>query len=122
MRWEDGDESENVEDRRGQSDDGGGGGGGGLAFRPTHISIGGIIVLLVVSLILGVNPLRLVGLIDNGNGPPPRSQPQTAPAPGKEDRAHKLVATILRYTEKVWDKEFRAMGRTYEKPHLVMFS
>jgi len=126
MRWEEGDESGNVEDRRGQDDgSGGGGGGGGLPFRPTHIGIGGIIVMLVVSWILGVNPLRLVGLLGSGNGGGQPSPTQVAPsqAPGgREDRAHKFVATILRYTEKVWDERFRAMGRTYEKPHLVMFS
>ena len=69
----DGDESSNIEDRRG---DGGGGGfggggfgGGGFGGGGIPIPLGGglfkggfgLIAIVVISLILGVNPLTLLG-------------------------------------------------------------
>src|SRR5262249_39804140 len=31
------------------------------------------------------------------------------------------AATILRFTEKVWDEQFRKAGKRYESPHMVLF-
>lgn len=54
MKWEGNRESDNVEDRRGE--DGGGGGGGGFGFGGRSIGIGTIVIALVGSYVLGVNP------------------------------------------------------------------
>src|SRR5262245_40421052 len=78
MRYDDQDrESSNVEDRRGQSDGGGGmfggGGGGGI---PIPIGRGGfsfttMIIIGVLMLLFGLNPLDL---ITGGSGAPDMSR------------------------------------------------
>lgn len=109
MRWEGRRESENVEDRRGQSSRGG------------KVALGGgvgTLVLVVVVMLLGGNPKQLLDMM--GNAPPAGGQVQaTSP---EEDQLKKLVAVVLADTEEVWDEQFRAMGRTYEKPKLVVFT
>lgn len=51
MKWEGNRESDNVEDRRGDSDDGSNSGGGG-GFGGRHIGIGSIVIALVASYFL----------------------------------------------------------------------
>ncbi len=62
VRLDDFRESENVEDRRGQSS-----GGGGINIGGGHISVAGIIIALVVSYVTGVNPLTLLGVYESAN-------------------------------------------------------
>src|SRR5476649_2998698 len=78
----DGDESSNIEDRRGDRRGGGGFGGGGFGGGgfggggiPIPLGGGlfkggfGLIAIVVISLILGVNPLTLLGgFVDGGGG------------------------------------------------------
>src|SRR5206468_5772355 len=44
------------------------------------------------------------------------------PLTPEEERSRKFNATILRFTEVVWDEQFRKIGERYEKPHMVLFS
>ena len=123
MRWGDMRRSENVEDRSGMRPRGGGIGGGGM-----KLGLGGIILVLIASVLLGVNPFTLLGGM---SGPEPA--PQTAPpgygpqvAPGAATRppdpAKDMVAHVLGDTEDVWNALFKAMGRQgYPKPNLVIF-
>ena len=69
MLWQGRRESDNVEDRRGDSDDGGGGGGGGFGGR--HIGIGSIVIALVASYFFGVNPMTVLSLLSGGAAPVP---------------------------------------------------
>jgi predicted metalloprotease len=104
MQWEGGEESSNVEDRRGLT--------GG------HVALGaGGIVVMIIGYLLGFDPGQLSQLFGGGGS---RSQSAQV-APGKEDRTGHFVRTILGFTEKVWDEQFRKKGRSYEKPHLVIF-
>lgn len=103
MQWEGGEESSNVEDRRGM------GGAGGLALG------GGSILLVVLGLIFGVDLSGFRG---------EREPRAAAPA---DEQTRKFFAVVLNYTEKVWDEQFskRENGyptRRYEKPKLVLFS
>jgi uncharacterized protein len=116
MRWEGGEESDQVEDRRGF-------GGGRLAIG----GCGTLVVVLVVSLLTGANPLRVLQLI-NGSTPssgvaaPPASGP---PPPGQatvEDQGKKFVSVILKSTEDTWSSIFASSGRKYELPRLVLFT
>ena len=103
MQWEGGEESDNVEDRRGLS--------------PTHLTLGGgTIVLMLVGYFLGIDPRQFLNQSPSGE-----DHRSVQVAPGKEDRARKFIGTILGYTEKVWDAQFRKMGKVYEKPRLVIF-
>ena len=110
MQWEGGEESSNVEDRRGL-----GGVGGGVALG------GGSILLVVLGLIFGVDLSGFRG----------GEREKRAAVPGDE-KTKRFVAVVLNYTEKVWDAQFRdpKNGYTdrrgnplrYEKPKLVLFS
>jgi uncharacterized protein len=123
MRYGEGDrESENVEDRRGQS---GFPGGGGLPF-PIPLGGGGLsitslLVIGAVCLMLGINPLEL---LNSGGGVPmpDTSRPGQSGAPPKDDEGSRFVRRVLADTEDVWERSFQASGRRYEKPTVVLFS
>jgi len=114
MRLDDARQSENVEDRRGM---------GGRGFRPGGaggLGIGGVILLLVVSYFLGVDPSQLLN--DSGvstGGAPPASTPAGPPG---SDPAGEFAKKILADTEDTWTAIFERSGQQYSKPVLVLFS
>ena len=112
MRWEDERESGNVEDDRGFS----------IGGRGAGIGCGGLIVLLLVSWITGINPARLLNLVQQSPAAAPAPQTQTGPAPPPSDRLGKFASVVLASTEDVWKDVFSRSGRTYEEPRLVLFS
>lgn len=125
MRWGDMRPSDNVEDRRGESYGGGGGfplGGGGM-----RLGGGALILIVIVSLLFGVNPLSLLGMMDGGGGVP-QSAPQappakpSAPATQQGDPALAFVQRTLGDNEDVWSTLFKNMGQQYQAPRLVLFS
>jgi predicted metalloprotease len=147
MRYDDKDQqSENVEDRRGQ---GGGGGGMGMPF-PMGGGRGGfsLTTMLIVGalmLLFGFNPLDLLtgGGPSGGGSMPnlpqmPRSDgrqaggPQIPGLPGASgqrtqvpqanDEMKVFISQVLKDTEDVWDRVFASFGKRYEKPPLVLFS
>jgi predicted metalloprotease len=119
MRWRGDRESENVEDRRGE----GGGLGGGFPGLGLPIggrgglSIGGLVVVAIICLILGINPLTLL-----------TGGPDTAFTPGSQTQSagdveqKQFVSVVLADTEDVWHEIFAVQGKTYEEPKLVLFS
>ncbi len=121
MRLDDERESSNVEDRRDESY--GGGGGGGFGFGGGSIGIGGIIIALVASYFLGINPLTLLSIFSGGGGSVPvQTQPQKpAHAPPKGDPSAHFVSVILADTEDTWKDLFAKMGKQYVNPKLVLF-
>jgi predicted metalloprotease len=128
MRWGDMKPSDNVEDRRGS------GGGGGFPLGGGGIRLGGgaLIVVVIVSLLFGVNPLSLLGMLEGGGGaiqaPPPQAQPQSQTAPragtpgAQADPQFDFVRRTVGDTEEVWTALFKSMGTRYEPPRLVVFS
>ncbi|HEU4851651.1 MAG TPA: neutral zinc metallopeptidase [Telluria sp.] len=113
MKWEGNRQSDNVEDRRG------GGGGGGFRLGGGTLSIGSIVIALIGSLIFGVNPLQLLGMMEGGA---PATQQGPAPAPPASDREAAFVSTVLADTEDTWTKLFSEQGSAYQQPRLVLFS
>jgi uncharacterized protein len=109
MKWNRARRSSNVEDRRGMSARGAGG-----------LGLGGIAIVVVISLLLGKNPMELLGLVTQLESNLP-TQGQTAPDPG-EDEAYDFIAAILGETEDVWTAVFATEGARYEPPRLVLFS
>ena len=111
MKLDDSRRSDNVEDDRG------GGGGGGI--RGLHLGLGGTVVVLVIGYFMGVSPSTLLSLVSGGDG----SQ-ATAPTPAASanDPQVDFVRAILGETEDVWGAYFSAMGKTYVRPKLVLFS
>lgn len=103
MRWLGRRSSDNVDDHRGM--------GGKL------VAGGGIgtIVLIVISLLTGQNPLQYINI---GNAPDTKQ----AMSP-ERDQQVKFVSVVLADTEDVWNKIFSdELGKTYEEPKLVVFS
>ncbi len=118
MRMDGQDESSNVEDVRGRS-----GGGGGFGIGGRSVGIGGVAIAVIAGWIFGINPLTILGLMGGGGGQVTQQQQQgPAPAPPASDTQAKFVSQVLRSTEVVWTDIFRASGRTYQPPKLVIFT
>lgn len=109
MRWRDGRESDNVEDRRGMG-------------TGTVVAGGGIgtVALLLVAWFFGIDPTVLMesGGPQNAAVATQRSAP-TSPA---DQEARKFVSVVLADTEDTWKSLFRQMGAAYREPKLVLFS
>ena len=120
--------SRNVEDRRGR----GGGfgfprGGPGIRLpmgrRGGGIGIGGILILMAVMWLLGLNPLDLL----TGGGQftvPQRETVDDGVPQGTEgvDSRSEFVARVLGTTERVWEEKFAEQGHRYQLPTLQLFS
>lgn len=109
MRLDDSRRSHNIEDRRGR------GARGGLKLGGA-----GILLVLVLSLLTGQNPLNFLPLLGSGGGPAVESAP-VGPPPGG-DAAADFVAAVLGETEDAWAALFREVGRSYEPATLVLFT
>jgi len=112
MRLDDQDESSNVEDRRG-------GGGGGFGIGRGGVGIGTVVIALAASYFFGIDPSVILGLASN-DSPPTRQV--SAQEPRANDPMRSFVAKILRSTESTWEPIFRASGKEYVAPTLVLFS
>jgi predicted metalloprotease len=108
MRWQGRRESSNVEDRRGMR-----------VGRGAGLGCGGVLLVLVISLITGTDPMRLLQLIQQTEPAAPTSEgPVTAPS----DSLGKFASVVLADTEETWQAVFAKRGGTYEPPTLVLFS
>jgi predicted metalloprotease len=102
MRWMGRQQSGNVEDRRGM--------GGRLAVGG---GIGGVVVL-ILSLLLGENPLNYI----NVNPSTTAQQTDTV-----QDEQAEFVKVVLKDTEDVWNKLFpEQVGSSYQEPVLILFT
>ncbi|CDZ69682.1 Neutral zinc metallopeptidase family protein [Neorhizobium galegae bv. orientalis] len=128
MEWKGRRQSDNVEDQRGASMGGSPLGRGGLRIpiggggrRGGGLGIGGIIVILIICWITGINPLSLLSgeLGMDGSG---FEQQQTAPGAPANDDTTAFVRTVLAETEDTWNGIFQANGQQYQEPVLVLFS
>lgn len=97
-----------MEDRRGIS-------GKHVAFGG---GIGGIIVVVILSLIFGKNPLALLENMDLEGA----STEQTAPGVREDDGAASFARVVLADTEDVWDSLFTRMDKRYLPPTMVLFT
>ena len=145
MRYGDEDrQSENVEDRRGQRGPMfrfpmGRGGGPGIQVGGGRMGIGTLLIIGVVLLLLGINPLELLSGANFPQVPQmpdsPQSErqanrgtPQDIPGlPGgravrSEDDMKRFVSQVLADTEDVWGNVFSGMGRRYSEPQMVLFT
>ena len=117
MRLDDQRESDNLEDRRG----GGGGSGFGLPIGG-RFGIGTLLIALIGGYVLGVNPLTLLGLVDQVQHSVPQQQSAPAHRPPADDEMARFVSKVLASTEDTWREIFRASGKQYQDPKLVLFS
>lgn len=118
MKWTPGGVSQNVEDRRGEGGGGGfrgfGGGGGGM-----RLGLGGIVVLLVLSLVFKQNLFQLLdpnaarGTVTSGGGPVQSS--------AGEDTLVSFVSFVLDSAQSMWAQTVPSLGAEYREAHLVLF-
>ncbi|MET0442394.1 MAG: neutral zinc metallopeptidase [Casimicrobiaceae bacterium] len=118
MRWGDMRPSDNVEQ-------GGSGGGGFPLGGGMRLGGGAVILIVIVSLIFGINPLSMLGMMEGG-GPVVTEPSQTAPSQTNEQRAAKdpafdFARRVVGDTEDVWTALFKQMGSRYEPPTLREF-
>jgi len=115
MRWTSGNESPDIEDRRGDS---GGGGIGGI-----HLGIGGTVIVLVLSLIFHRNLFTLLG--DGGGAPTTTASGDAAAPPGSETpEEHKevqFVSFVLDDAQQTWTAILPKEGLAYHDAKLVLF-
>lgn len=121
MRWRRGRRSTNVEDRRGQRPRMRIPLPGGRKGQGLKLGGGMTIIVLIIGLLLGADPLALLQMLTGGGAPVPRqSTPTTAPPPN--DEAADFIAVVLGDTEDVWKQIFANAGERYQPPTLVLFS
>lgn len=108
MKWRGRRGSSNVEDRRGMS-------GGGKMIGG---GIGGIILVLVITLLSGGNAGDILGSLTSTGSSSTAPYEQTA----EEQELAEFVSVVLADTEEVWGEIFQQQGMTYTDPTLVLYS
>jgi len=108
MLWRGQRQSDNIEDRRGLS-------GGGIAIG------GGLgsIVLIILALIFGADPRRLLQQLPAERPQGTQSSRQTDP---HQEELKQFVSVVLASTEDFWGDKLPSSGRQYRKPTLVLFN
>lgn len=114
MRWKGEEQSGNVEDRRRMP-------------APAMVAGGGgMLLLVVIAMLLGVDPRQIIQqqqqMQQQGPGGAPGEPGQERELTPEEEEQKDFVATVLRFTEVVWDEQFRQAGQQYEPPRVVLFS
>lgn len=113
MKWRGRTGSSNIEDRRrsGGARRGTGGAVGGLG-------VGGVIVILLLGWVFGVDVTPLL----TGGGSGPAVQTQSQQVTQADEEAAQFVSVVLRDTEVVWDAIFRdQLNSRYDPPTLVLY-
>lgn len=107
MKWRGHRQSENVEDRRMSGKQMAAFGGGGS------------VIVIILALLLGADPMQLLQQANPpGGGNPPGQQRDLNT---EEKRYKEFASTMLAFTEDVWTEQFRAEGKTYQPPKMVLF-
>jgi predicted metalloprotease len=104
MQWEEGEESGNVEDRRGL----------GPITRVGGLGVGGVVLALIGYFVFGVSPQSTLNAVEGAGpaGPPQQMGVHGAPS----DREGRFVDVIATSVDQVWTQIFREQGQTYEPP------
>lgn len=108
MKWVDRGKSRNVQDRRAQR---------GPAVAGASLGIGGVILVLVFSLITGVDLTSILGM----GGPAAPQAPVTQESLAAEEELVSFVSFVLDDAQALWAELFRASDVAYEEAELVLF-
>jgi len=118
MRWEDRDQSDNVEDRRGSNS---GGGRRGMPSMSTIMFILPIIQKLLKTkfgwAIIGIGAVAYF----SGFNPLAGSRGSSHINQKADDREARFISTVLRDTEDVWGEIFKQHGAIYREPKMVLY-
>jgi predicted metalloprotease len=108
MRWSSRGRSSDIEDQRGA------GMGGGIG-RMAPIGLGGVAILVVLSLVTGRN---FLSVLDEG-GDPSAPTTATAPASPEDERLVDFVSFVLDDAQNMWQS---TLAGRYERAKLVLFT
>ena len=89
----------------------------GKGGKAAGIGIGGVIVIGLITLLMGGNPLEVLNMVSKGEG-----YSETYTPTAEEEELATFAKQILAGTEDVWTDIFKQMGLRYEPPTLVLFS
>ena len=89
----------------------------GKGGKAAGIGIGGVIVIGLITLLMGGNPLEVLNMVSTGEG-----YTETYTPSAEEEELATFAKQILAGTEDVWTDIFKQMGLRYEPPTLVLFS
>lgn len=112
MRWRQGRRSSNIEDRRS--------GGAPRRARAGGVGIVGLLIMMGIAYVLGINPLEVLQVADVG-GPSASVEPGPVNSDPNDELAQ-FVSVVLADTEDTWNDIFALNGQTYQEPILVLFS
>ena len=85
------------------------------------MGIGTIVIIGIIALVFGINPLQLFGLGGSGvQQAAPSQEAQADPCGMSETNA--FVCTMLADTEDVWNAEFANQGASYTEPVLKFYN
>ncbi len=104
-----------MDDRRGQRMPIPGG------MRTGGIGCVGLLVIVVLAMIFGVDPMALLQETSVTTGVPQQA-PMPAPSSPEEDVLADFVAVVLADTEDTWKAIFAQNGATYREPTLVLYT
>lgn len=116
MRWQGRRKSTNVSDQRGRG--GSGLPGGLMGGMLTKGGLGVVAIIVVVSLLIGKNPLALLQEISGSGGGLGVEQGTTYTPSPEEEQLAEFTAVVLADTEDVWN----SLLDGYREPTLVLFS
>ena len=101
MRWQDGRQSGNIEDRRGMGPVGAIGG----------LGLGGVVIILIGVFVFGVDPQQMISAVSDGGGV--TASEQAGKRGVTTDEGGRFVGAIESSTTDVWSDIFRQSGSTY---------
>lgn len=111
MKWQHGEESKNVEDRRGSP-----------MAKGLVLGGGGSILILLIGLLFGLDPAQLKTLTNIINaGKPPASAGTPGKVDPKDEPLREFTSKVFRFNEDVWEEQFKKLGKKWVAPRIVFF-
>ncbi len=125
MKWQGRRRSSNIEDRRGARGGMFGRAGSGMRIPVGRggggLSIGAIILILIIGMVFGINPLSLLEGTVGPTGGTGAASSRQLPAEGEDELAD-FVAVVVQETEDLWHQVFSENGMTYDPATVVLFT
>lgn len=102
MRWQGGEGSGNIDDRRGLG-----------AVATGGMGIGGVVLALAGYFFFGIDPSTTMGVVDSIS---PQAQQQEGVRGTPQDEAGRFVDVVATNVDQVWTQKFQQEGQRYQPP------
>jgi len=86
---------------------------------------GGLVIVIVLALVFGVDPMQLLGGLSQQGSVPAQQQAPATPGEGQgceRSDLHRFSCTVLADTEDTWNRFFKQSGQDYPEPTLVFYA